>query len=140
MYLKGLLRTFADSTGLKVNFNKSFLVPINLCDQKASHLAHTLGCEVASMLFTYLGLPLGTTRPTIEEYITILNRIEKRMMGINKFLDYSGQLILVNSVFSALSTFYTCTLKLPVTVIEQIDKYRKHCLWDNGDINKKVNV
>jgi hypothetical protein len=27
------------------------------------------------------------------------------------------------------------SLKLPKTIIKQIDKYRKHCLWRGGDIN-----
>lgn len=38
--LKGLLRSFSDSTGLHVNFNKSFLVPINMTDERALHLAY----------------------------------------------------------------------------------------------------
>jgi len=42
--LKGLLRPFSDSTGLHVNFSKSFLVPINMSHEKASHLARTFGC------------------------------------------------------------------------------------------------
>jgi hypothetical protein len=63
--LKGLLRPFSDSTGLHVNFDKSFLVPINMTDDRASHLARTFGCKVGSMPFIYLGLPLGTTKPTI---------------------------------------------------------------------------
>jgi hypothetical protein len=37
--LKGLLRSFADSMGLKVSYNKSFLVPINVENEKATHLA-----------------------------------------------------------------------------------------------------
>lgn len=32
--LKGLLRSFADSTGLKVNYKKSQLVPINVSEEK----------------------------------------------------------------------------------------------------------
>lgn len=44
---------------------------------------------------------------------------------------------MVNSVLSALPTFYLCTLKLPATIIEQIDKYQKHELWGGGDINRK---
>jgi hypothetical protein len=28
-----------------------------------------------------------------------------------------------------------CTLAIPKTVIKQIDKYRKHCLWRGSDIN-----
>jgi hypothetical protein len=62
--LKGLLRSFTDSIGLKVNYSKSFLVPINLDNERAQHLANTIGCLVGSMPFTYLGLPLGTTRPS----------------------------------------------------------------------------
>jgi hypothetical protein len=75
--LKGLLRSFTDSTGLRVNFSESFLVPINIDDGKANHLANTIGCSVGSMPFTYLGLPLGTTRPIIDEFSPFLNRIEK---------------------------------------------------------------
>jgi hypothetical protein len=38
---------------------------------------------------------------------------------------------MVNSVLSALPTFYMCSLKIPPQVI------RKHCLWSKGDINRK---
>ena len=52
-------------------------------------------------------------------------------------LSYQGRLVLVNSVFTAMPTFYMCSLILPPQVIKQIDRYRKHCLWSEGDINKK---
>lgn len=52
-------------------------------------------------------------------------------------LSYQGRLVLVNSVFSALPTFYMCSLQIPPQVFDQIDKYRKHCLWSGGDIHKK---
>jgi len=50
--LKGLLRPFSDSTGLHVNFEKSFLVPINISEDRAVHLARTFGCKVGTMPFT----------------------------------------------------------------------------------------
>jgi len=77
------------------------------------------------MSFTYLGLPLGTTKSSLQEYTPMPSKIEKRLSGISKHLSYHGRLILVNSVFSALPTFYMCTLALPKTVVKQIDKYRK---------------
>ena len=43
----------------------------------------------------------------------------------------------MNSVFSALPTFYMCSLKIPIQVIKQIDIYRRHCLWCKGDINRR---
>lgn len=88
--LKGLLRSFDDSTGLKVNFNKSFMVPINICDEKCSLLIQTLGCQVGTMSFAYLGLPLGATRSSVHEFLPLLNKIEKTMVGINNFLSYSS--------------------------------------------------
>ena len=30
-----------------------------------------------------------------------------------------------------------CTLKIPKTIIKEIDRYRKHYLWRGNDINSK---
>lgn len=49
--LKSLLSSFADSTWLCVNYDKSYLVPINMTDERAAHLAKTLGCQVGTMPF-----------------------------------------------------------------------------------------
>lgn len=84
--LKEILDTYAASTGLKVNFSKSSLVPINIESDRANLLAAAIGCKVGAMPFTYLGLPLGTTRPTIEEYMPLMHRIERRLVGLNKLL------------------------------------------------------
>lgn len=100
--MKGILHDFAASTGLKVNFHKSFLVPINVDEAKWNDLANSLGCQLGTMPFTYLGLPLGTTEPTVQEFMPILTRMEKRLMRISNLLTYAGRLVLVNSVFSAL--------------------------------------
>jgi hypothetical protein len=55
------------------------------------------------------------------------------------FLSQAGRLELVNSVFTALPTFFMCTLKIPKSIIKQIDIYRKHCLWrGNGTSSKKL--
>jgi hypothetical protein len=123
-FLKGLLHIFASSTGLKVKFSKSFIVPINVPDEKTLILAGTLGCKVETMPFTYLGLPLGTTKPVIQDFMPLFSRIEKRLMGIAPFASYAGRLALVNSVLLALPTYYLCILHPPMEIIDQINKYR----------------
>lgn len=60
--LKGILHSSA-STGLKINFNKSCLMPINLEPKKTVQLAVVFGCQIGSFPFTYLGLSLGITKP-----------------------------------------------------------------------------
>jgi len=44
---------------------------------------------------------------------------------------------LVNAIFSALPIFAMSTFLLPKTVIKQVDKYRKHCLWRGPDLSSK---
>lgn len=56
---------------------------------------------------------------------------------MNKLLSNDGRLIFVNSVLFTLPTFYLCTLKIPPGVVDQVDRYMKHFLWDRGELNKK---
>jgi hypothetical protein len=66
--LKGILNTFTLATGLKVNFSKSMMVPINMTEEKLDLLSTGFGCTKGSLPFTYLGLPLGTTKPKVEDF------------------------------------------------------------------------
>jgi len=62
-FLRSLLNTFSMNTGLKVNFRKTMMVPINVSEERLQVLANTFGCAVGSLSFTYLGLPLGLSKP-----------------------------------------------------------------------------
>lgn len=76
-FLKALLNSFVASTGLKVNFVKSMLVPINISSEKTKHLAATFGCSIGSFPFTYLGLPLGITKPGVDDFLPLVTRCER---------------------------------------------------------------
>ena len=66
-YLKALFNTFVDATGLKVNYNKSNLISINVNDDKIEILTCTLNCKKGSFPFNYLGMPLGLYKPQVEQ-------------------------------------------------------------------------
>jgi hypothetical protein len=72
--LKGLLQSFSDSTGLKVNYAKSQIIPLNLAQEQAMNLANAFGCQLGTLPFTYLGLPLGTTKPKVEDYMPLMDK------------------------------------------------------------------
>jgi hypothetical protein len=120
--LKGLLQSFGESTGLKVNYSKSLMVPINLSDQKLEHLARTFDCNKGDLPFTYLGLPLGLTKPKIVDFSPLVSKCERRLISTSLFLSQDGRSQLTNSVITALPTFSMCTFKLHITALEQIDK------------------
>ena len=75
--------------------------------------------------------------PAVQEFSPLISKMEKRLSSVSKFLSYHGRLTLVNSVFSALPTYYMCSIIIPPAVIQQIDRFRKHCLWSKGDIHRR---
>jgi hypothetical protein len=113
------------------------IVPINVEENKMELLARTLGCSIGTMPFTYLGLPLGRTKPKVVDFLPLISKCERRLSSISTFLSQAGRIQMTNVVFSALPTFHLCTFKVHKTVIAHIDKYRKHCLWRGADINAK---
>jgi hypothetical protein len=51
---KELLNKYAGYTGLKANYHKFSLIPINLSQQEAEHMAMVFDCQLGSMPFTDL--------------------------------------------------------------------------------------
>lgn len=137
-FLKSLLQNFSESTGLRVNYNKSMMLPVNISEAKLQHLARTFGCSTGSFPFTYLGLPMGLTKPKVQDFLPLVNKCERRLGGISSMLNQAGRLQITNAVLTALPTYYMCSLEIPKAVIKQIDKFRRHCLWRGSDINGRT--
>jgi hypothetical protein len=83
--LKDILHKFSVSTGLKVNYHKSSMVPINVASEEVQQLATAFGCQVTTLSFTYLGLPLGKARPKIQHLTPIVTRLERKLTSISSF-------------------------------------------------------
>ena len=90
-----------------------------------------------SLPFTNLGLPLGTTKPNVEDFLPLIQRVERRLTCTSAFLSQWGKLEMVNSVFFSSMVFYISSMKMHKGVIKKLDKYRKHCLWRGADLNLK---
>ena len=91
-FLKALLNSFAKSTSLKLNFLKSMMVLVNIDEVKLDILLRTLGCTNGTLAFTYLGLPLSLTRPTVADYWALVLRCEWQLVSISSFLSKVGRL------------------------------------------------
>jgi hypothetical protein len=113
------------------------MYPINVTHDKLSLLANTFGCDVGTMPFTYLGLPMGTTKPRMEDLTPMMDRVERRLSACSTWLSYSGRLEMVNSAITPITTYAMCTIKLPKGVIDNIDRARKQSLWRGNDPEKK---
>lgn len=90
-FLKGVLQAFSDSTGLRINFSKSMMVPINLSNEKLLHLPRTFGCQTGTFPFKYLGFPLGLTRPRVDDFLPFISKCKRRLSYIFPFAQSSWQ-------------------------------------------------
>jgi hypothetical protein len=117
---------------LKVNYAKSSIILINVAPEKMQHLAATFHCQVGELPFTYLGLPLSHKKPSAHDCLSLVTRVERRLVCTSIFLNQGGKLQMVNSVLSSLPTFYMCSIKIPVGIINQIEKYRRHYYGREG--------
>lgn len=138
MHLKTLLHQLSHSTGLFVKFSKSTMVPINIDQHQGTHLANCFGCKTESLPFTYLGLPLGTTKPSVRDLLPVIARIDKRLSGVASLMTYAGRLTYINYVLS-MPISAMCTFKVHRTILNHVNKSSRTFLWYGKDINKRGN-
>jgi hypothetical protein len=114
------------------------MILINILEDEVNSLANSLGCISAPMPFTYLGLPMGTTKPTIRDLSPLTDRVERRLTASSSFLSYVDRLALVNLVLSYLPIHYLCSPDILDGVIDVRDRARRHCLWRKRKYDDKA--
>ena len=125
--LKNMLHIFQQSSGLKVNFTKSSMVPLDLEPAKALRLSNILGCKWEQLPFTYLGLPVGTTRPRIIDLMPLVDNIERRLSVSSAMLNQGSKLQLLTSVLTSMPIYFLCNLHIPPGIIKQLDMIFRQC-------------
>jgi hypothetical protein len=77
-----MLNSFAESTGLHVNYNKSNIYPINVPSQRMEILANTFQCQIGTL---YLRLPMGLKKPNLEAFLPLIQKMERRLISTSLF-------------------------------------------------------
>lgn len=103
-------------TCLRINFDKSIVVPINTNYDKMHILANTLGCSIVCFSFTYPGLPLSLYKPKMEDFVPVLKR--RRLFGYSTLPFRGENLTLIKYVLTILPTSYMSILVIPVGILE----------------------
>ncbi|GAU28621.1 hypothetical protein TSUD_55650 [Trifolium subterraneum] len=112
--LWAVLVLFETMSGLKVNFNKSMLVGVNISDSWLGEAASALGCRVGKIPFLYLGLPIGGDPRRLSFWEPVLTRLKRRLSGWkSRFLSFGGRLVLLKSVLTSLPVYALSFFKAP---------------------------
>lgn len=79
--LEAILNSFAESTScLKVNYANSMMVTTNVNELWLNILANIFGNSIGSLPFTYLGLPLSLTKPTVVDFWPLVTNHESQLV------------------------------------------------------------
>lgn len=116
--MKKILTDYADSIGFRINFQKSTIVPINTAQDLTQRIASIFGCSTMTMPFTYLGLPLGTTRPSVQDLTPLVCSAERKITAAMLLMSYAGNLALANSLVTSLAIFSMEKIRLPPKIVE----------------------
>jgi hypothetical protein len=72
------------------------------------------GCEIGSLPFRYLGIPIHFRKLKNGEWKPIEDRLEKKLSSwIGKLLSYGDRLILINSILTSLPMFMLSFFLIP---------------------------
>jgi hypothetical protein len=128
-HLRRVFLCFEVASSLRINLGKSEVVPIGAVED-VNRLAHLLGCRVASLPLTYLGLPLGTSYKSMSIWNGVIEKMERRLAGWKRiYLSEGGRLTLLKSTLSNLPTYLLLLFPIPVRVANRLDKIQKAFLW-----------
>ncbi|XP_071688162.1 uncharacterized mitochondrial protein AtMg01250-like [Rutidosis leptorrhynchoides] len=74
-----LLKCFEETSGIKVNYNKSNLFGIGVEKCEIEQTAGIFGCKVGLLPFTYPGLPIGANMNKSQSWKPVVDKFEKRL-------------------------------------------------------------
>ncbi|GAU38071.1 hypothetical protein TSUD_318650 [Trifolium subterraneum] len=137
--LRAVLVLFEALSGLKVNFNKSMLVGVNIAESWLCEAASLLCCRVGKIPFLYLGLPIGGDPRRLSFWEPVLARLKNRLIGWkSRFLSFGGRLTLLKSVLTSLPVYALSFFKAPSGTISSIESLLVKFFWGGREDNRKI--
>ncbi|RVW25094.1 putative ribonuclease H protein [Vitis vinifera] len=139
-YLSWLLMWFEVVSGLRINLEKSELIPVGRVEN-IDDIALDFGCRVGSLSSTYLGLPLGAPFKTVSVWDGVEERFRKRLaMWKRQYLSKWGRATLIRSTLSNLPIYFMSLLKLPSSVRRRLEQIQRDFLCGGGNLERKPHL
>ena len=131
---------FEAFSGLKINLNKSEIIPLGRVDNVES-LASELGCRVGALPTMYLGLPLGAPHRALGVWDSIEERFRKRLSSWKRqYISKGGRLTLIRSTLSSLPIYFLSLFRMPKSVCARLEKIQRDFLWGGGNLDRKPHL
>jgi hypothetical protein len=128
--VREILNLFGRSSGLRVNFTKSSATPLRCNPEETALIMEQLGCPLANLPITYLGIPLTIRRPTAAQLQPIVDNIAGRLpVWKAGLMNKAGRLAMVKSVLCAIPIQQLLVYAPPKKSLKMIEKIKRGFLW-----------
>jgi hypothetical protein len=140
--LKCILTCFELMSGMRVNYNKSELVPINIDNQEdIDNFVEIFGCPVGAFPIKYLGIPLHYNKLRREDMQPLIEKIIKGIAGWRgKLLTQAGRLVLIKTCLASIPVYLLSFFKFLRWAIDLINSHMANCFWDDYEGHKKLHL
>ena len=140
IFLSWILAWFEALSGLKINLEKSLLLPVGRVDG-VERLALELGCNIGSLPTDYLSPPLGSKHRASYMWDGVEERLRKRLaLWKRQYISKGGRLTLIKSTLSNMPTYLISLFRLPRRVKLRLEKIQRDFLWGGGNLERKLHL
>ena len=130
LVLKNILTYYATSVGLKINFHKSTIIPINCAADRCEQLVRIFGCVIGKMPFTYLGLPMTIRKQTTSQFQRLVDRVRSCLPHWKAaMMPKSGRALLISFVLCAIPVYSMLARDVPPKMGATVAKICRGLLW-----------
>jgi len=139
--LKCILMWYEQISGMRINFHKSEMIPINLGDHEVHSLAHILSCPVGKFPIKYLGIPLHFDALTRDDIQPLVDKIMNKIAGWRgKLMSLAARVVLIKSCLSSIPVYLLSFIKFPKWVIKMLNTHMANFLWDDCENNHRYHL
>lgn len=131
-HLSWLLMKFKAIFGLKINLDKSEILPVGRVEN-LEELALELGCKVGTLPSSYLKLPLGVLYKSMAAWDRVEVRFRRRLATWKRqYIFKRGRLTLIRSTLSRMPIYFMSILHMPRAVRSRLEQIQRDFLWGGG--------
>lgn len=139
--LRSVIDEFSNVSGLQLNDSKSVMFCARMDDFAKDLATEAMGIPLGELLFTYLGVPICSKRPSSADFRLLIDKLTRRVQSWTaKHLSYAGRLEITRVVLYGIYNFWAKVFLLPKKVFTEINSILRSYLWGGNDSNRKAPI
>jgi hypothetical protein len=139
--LKCCLVWFEKLSGMRINYHKSELVPLNLSEEQVHLAAHIFSCPIGSFPIKYLGVPLHFDNLKREDLQPLVDMIMNKIASWRgKLLSQAERVMLIKTCLASIPVYLMSFIKFPKWAIKLLNSHLANCLWSDHEGKHKYHL